>query len=98
MKKGIKCIEVIVQIFTAIMGLFAICQLIISWAYKRKMARKALDYLEDEFVAEAHLGNTINVYSPTITENRNKLTALLAVTGVGCIILLILKALRISRS
>ena len=97
MKKVVRWIETGIKIVTVVLSIFTIIEGIKALCYKRKVAAKAQDYLEDEFAAEAYLGKTINVYSPTIKENNNRVKTLLAATGAGCIILIILSVLKLNR-
>ena len=97
MRKAIRVIEMIITVATAIMSVLTIIEVVKAWTYKRKLARKAQDYLEDELIPEENLGNTINVYSPTIKKNHNKVMALLAATGVGCVILTVFRVFRLGR-
>ena len=97
MKKVLNWVEIIIKVATVILSIFTIVEAIKAWQYKRKLARKAQEYLEDEFIPEENMSTTLNVYSPTIKANRNRVTALLAATGVGCGILVIFKLLRFGR-
>lgn len=97
MRKAIRVIEMIIKVAIGIMSILTIIEVVKAWTYKRWLAKKAQDYLEDEFIPEANLGKTINVYSPTIKENRHKVMAFLAATGAGCIALVILKAFKFGR-
>lgn len=97
MKQILKVIQVIVQMVTIALSIFTIIEIVKAWRYKRKLAQKAQEYLEDEFVPEANLGTSINVYSPTIKENNHKVRNLLVATGVSCIAVVVMNALSTDR-
>lgn len=97
MKKVFNWVHTIIKVLTVILSIFTIVEAIKAWQYKRKLARKAQEYLEDEFIPEENMSNTLNVYSPTIKTNRNRVTALLAATGVGCVLLIICNVLKLGR-
>lgn len=94
MKKVLRVIEVIVQIATFIVSLFAIGELVKHYIEKKKLKQKASEYLEDEFVMEANLNGPVAVYSPSLKENKKRITTLLAATGVGCVVLVVIKILK----
>ena len=97
MKKIINWVEMIIKVVTVILSIFTIIETIKAWQYKRKLARRAQEYLEDEFIPEENMSNELNVYSPTIKANHNRVTALLAATGVGCVLLVICNVLKLGR-
>lgn len=94
MKKTLKVIEVIVQVATIIVSLFAIGELVKHYIEKKRLKQKASEYLEDEFVMEANLKGPVAVYSPGLQENKQRITTLLAATGVGCAVLVVIKILK----
>ena len=97
MRKLLDAIELMLKLITVVLGVFTIVEAVNAWQYKRKLARKAQDYLEDEFIPETNMGNTINVYSPMIKKNRKRVTTLLAATGIGCVAIVVLKIFKPER-
>lgn len=97
MKKIIDWAHMIIKVVTVILSIFTIIETIKACGYKRKLARRAQEYLEDEVIPEENMSNTLNVYSPTIKANRNRVTALLTATGVSCVLLVICSVLKRDR-
>lgn len=97
MKKIIRCIEVILQVVTVLLSIVTIAEVVSAWLYRRKLAEKAQDYLEDEFIPEANIGETINVYSPTLKENRQRIKVLLGAIGASCMLLVGIKVFQTHR-
>lgn len=90
MNKLLKCIERILQVVTVISGILAIVEGIKTYLYEKQLKIKANDYLEDELELEGNVRGPVAVFSPTLKEKEKKVLKLLAVTGIGCVAVIVL--------
>ena len=88
MNKLLKCIERILQVATVIMGILSVVEGIRTYLYKKELKAKADDYLNDELEMEGNIRGPVAVFSPTLKEE--KVLKLLAITGIGCLGIIIL--------
>lgn len=90
MNKLLKCIERILQVVTVISGILAIIEGVKTYLYEKQLKTKANDYLEDELELEGNVRGPVAVFSPTLKEKEKKVLKLLAVTGIGCLGVIVL--------
>lgn len=90
MNKLLKCIERILQVVTVISGILAIIEGVKTYLYEKQLKTKADDYLEDELELEGNVRGSVAVFSPTLKEKEKKVLKLLAVTGIGCLGVIVL--------
>ena len=90
MNKLLKCIERILQVATVIMGILSVVEGIRTYLYKKELKTKADDYLNDELEMEGNIRGPVAVFSPTLKEKEEKVLKLLAITGIGCLGIIIL--------
>ena len=90
MNKLLKCIERILQVATVIMGILSVVEGIRTYLYKKELKTKADDYLNDELEMEGNIRGSVAVFSPTLKEKEEKVLKLLAITGIGCLGIIIL--------
>lgn len=97
MNKLLKCIERILQVVTVISGILAIVEIVRTYLYKKGLKTKANDYLEDELELEGNIRGPVAVFSPTLKEKEKKLLKLLAITGIGCVTVIVLNLINRER-
>lgn len=97
MNKLLKCIERILQVVTVISGILAIVEMVRTYLYKKELKTKANDYLEDELELEGNIRGPVAVFSPTLKEKEKKLLKLLAITGIGCVAVIVLNLINRDR-
>ena len=90
MNKLLKCIERILQVVTVVSGILAIVEGVKTYLYEKQLKTKANDYLEDELELEGNIRGPVAVFSPTLKEKEKKVLKLLAVTGIGCVAVIVL--------
>lgn len=97
MNKLLKCIERVLQVITIIIGILAIVEGVRTYLYKKRLKNKANEYLEDELELEGNIRGPVKVFSPTLKEKEDKILKLLAVTGIGCVAVIILNLINRDR-
>lgn len=97
MDKLFKWIERILQIVTIISGIWATVEMIRTYLYKRKLKEKADTYLDEELELEGNIRGPVAVYSPKLKEQENRVKKLLAITGAGCISIIVLNLINRDR-
>ena len=97
MNQLLKWIERVLQILTLIMGVFTAVQGIKVYLYQKQLKSKANVYLEDELEFEGNVKGLITVSSPILHEKKEQFMKLLAVTGIGCVGIIILNWLNRNR-
>ncbi len=85
-----KWIERILQVFTIFSGFLAIIEMVQVYIHKKELKKKADAYLDEELELEGNVRGSVAVYSPRLKEQEKKAMNLVAVTGVGCILVMIL--------
>lgn len=85
-----KWIERILQVLTIISGILAIIEMVKMCIHKKELKKKADVYLDEELELEGNVRGSIAVYSPGLKAQEKKVMNLVAVTGVGCILVMIL--------
>lgn len=93
MKGVLKGLELVTKVITLVLGIGTFISIMESKKYKCELAKKAQDYLENEEVEEEYLGETIDVYSPQVSQHKEKITKLLIATIVSSIVALGLQLL-----
>ena len=94
MKQILKWIETVLQIVTLIVGALAVVQGIKAYLYQKKLKSKANVYLEDELELEGNIRGPVTVCSPTLQKKKEQVMQLLALTGIGCLGIIILNIIK----
>lgn len=97
MNKLLKCIERVLQVITLIIGILAVVEGVRAYFYKKQLKTKANAYLEDELELEGNIRGPVSVFSPKLKEQQEKVLKLLAVTGIGCLGVIILNLINRDR-
>lgn len=97
MNKLLKCIERVLQVITLIIGILTVVEGVRIYFYKKQLKTKANAYLEDELELEGNIRGPVSVFSPTLKEKEEKVLKLLAVTGIGCLGVIILNLINRDR-
>lgn len=90
MSKLTKWIERLLQVLTIISGILATIELIKTYIYRKELKKKADAYLDEELELEGNVRGAVSVYSPKLKVQEKKSNKLLAATGIGCILVVIL--------
>lgn len=97
MNKLLKCIERVLQVITFIIGVLAVVEGVRTYFYKKQLKTKANIYLEDELELEGNIRGPVSVFSPKLKEKEEKVLKLLAITGIGCLGVIILNLINRDR-
>lgn len=97
MNKLLKCIERVLQVITLIIGILTVVEGVRIYFYKKQLKTKANAYLEDELELEGNIRGPVSVFSPKLKEKEEKVLKLLAVTGIGCLGVIILNLINRDR-
>lgn len=91
MKKVIEGLEILIKLLSITLGIFTLLETINAWIYRRRLAKKAEEYLEDEWIPDNYLGDTIKVYSPKVIDNQKRIKMLLISLGASCSMLTVIR-------
>lgn len=97
MDKLLKWIERVVQVVSIISGIWATVEMVKTYMHKKHLKQKANDYLNDELELEGNIRGPVAVYSPTLKKQEKKVATLLVVTGISCMVSMILHIINKNR-
>lgn len=90
MNRLLKWIERVLQIVTILSGIWTTVEMVRNYLYKKTLKEKADIYLDEELELEGNIRGPVSVYSPKIKQQEKRIKGLLAVTGIGCISVVVL--------
>ena len=94
MKQVLKWIEMVLQVVTLIIGVLTVVQGIKTYLYQKQLKSKANVYLEDELELEGNIRGPVTVDSPTLHQKKEQVMQLLALTGIGCLGIMIVNVIK----
>lgn len=90
MDRILKWTQRIVQVMTIIGAICAAVQGIKLYNYKKKLQKRADEYLDDELSFEGNMRGKARVFSPTIEKMHGSFMKLIYITVIGTVISIVL--------